>query len=565
MSDASTPPPPYSDWGADQEAIEFLETELNTEAVAMLAANHAVHDDQVYQTVRTVWAGLTDDSRSRLNKMNYFNVDTQTALIADTSEHDYYSKQVASEEHPSPPHTGDNGTRPLTPNPTANPDDNISREGPAEINVESPPLTDGELVHCSDAAINLLSQKPPPPREENNGEGSELRKEAEQLADHGSWSPEDGTDELPLLEQLVFPMSKILRDHIDPGWEPVQLGLMVMEGELKDDTGTYLLVSDDVYLIEPFHKIYLVNFLAYSDCRMIGAIKRHGKDGGANEYYSVPEKIERMRTCSFGPGPDTVRQPGSEYRIGFLLELANKNRRLIEAMVFIALVETIVSDLSDSSLRGRFVLLDPRTTRDGMLTFPTFDTAVSYAIAEYGDIVDVVQVRLPDKRPSNARGLDETYHFRDTSDGEGRTLNTLKFEYPLTEKTSGSGSLFKTVFSSKHVLMVNGKTQEVRFLALFLYKVEGCRVTESTETCRVVNGFGFVFCGFTGICRIYVGQDRRQALLSVHLHPRNASDREQPVLQEGVRVFVARKNHLPVRRAYKNFHWAMAYLPLGGK
>ena len=147
----------------------------------MSEANHAVHDVQVFQTVQNVWAGLGEDSKIRLNKMNYFDADTQTALYADTAEQDYLSsKQVDSQEHPSLPHTRENGSPPLTPNPTAKPDDNISREGPAENNVESPPLTDGELVHACDAAINLLSQKPPPPREENNGEGSELRKEAEQ-------------------------------------------------------------------------------------------------------------------------------------------------------------------------------------------------------------------------------------------------------------------------------------------------------------------------------------------------------------------------------------------------
>ncbi|KAK3238786.1 hypothetical protein CYMTET_51240 [Cymbomonas tetramitiformis] len=132
---------------------------------------------------------------------------------------------------------------------------------------------------------------------------SEFAADAMQAADAGSWDTK--------VREVLFPTSGRTLKNSDPAWEPVQLGLMMTEGALRDETGHLLDISDDTHLFSPFTKEILCRYLLSTGCGVY--------DGGTD----LESKVQSIHCADFGDlnGEDPTKRPG------FLVELHGVNKR----------------------------------------------------------------------------------------------------------------------------------------------------------------------------------------------------------------------------------------------
>ncbi len=391
------------DWGCDREAMQQIVTELQDsdqetldDISWMQNKQFEVHEDCVQ--IETIFKDLSEASKQKLVDLKFFGPVTFQKLTEETSQIDI-----------------------LTPNLV------VGNTGELENSLdESAAIEDAQALGIGGVA------------DDNGIQPSEFAADAMRAADPESWDTK--------VREVLFPTSV---KNIDPAWEPVQLGLMMTEGGLRDEGGHHLDISDDTHLFSPFTKEMLCGYLLNSDCDV---------DDGDTDLSS---KVQSIHAADFGDwnGSDPEKRPG------FLVELQNVNKRKMPALVFLSLARSVVPKLTANDANGgRIIVLnprikDPRAYDGGMETYGSYAEALAATVADCGDVIDVKIVTLGPSK--DTRKLEDTYFFRADFDEAAEHMTYFPKEKMSVEKSASQSSIIKSVQSNVPEYTINDELQAV--------------------------------------------------------------------------------------------------------
>ena len=498
MSETQQNTPEVFDWGIDREAIEQIVIELQEcdketldDISWMRGRKCEVHPgcDQL----ETIFKQLSDASKEKLLDLQFLGPVTIQRLTEDASQADV-----------------------LTPNLV------VCNTGELEESLEeTAAIEDAQALGIGGVAAD------------NDIQPSGFLADALRAADPGSCDTK--------VREVVFPTSV---KNIDPAWEPVQLGLMMTEGGLRDKNGYLLDITDDTHLFSPFTKEMLCEYLLSSNCDV---------DDGGNDLSS---KVQAVHNADFGDwdGSDP------EKRHGFLVELKNVNKRKMPALVFLSLVRSVVPKLTaNDAIGGRIIVLnprikDPRAYDGGMDTYGSYAEALAATVADCGDVIDVKIVTIGPNQ--DTRKLEETYFFRENYDEAAEHMTYFPKEKMSAEKSARQSSIIKSVQSNVPEYMINDELQAVSAVL-----IRSDRILFITLTLKRA-GCGFTLCGFAGVYCFPVSRHRRGVHVSLHHRARHAGGGEVQERAQAVRHAARQGHHFAFFCPDADKGWAVACHPL---
>ena len=498
MSETQQNTPEVFDWGIDREAIEQIVIELQEcdketldDISWMRGRKCEVHPgcDQL----ETIFKQLSDASKEKLLDLQFLGPVTIQRLTEDASQLDI-----------------------LTPNPV------VGNTGELEESLEESEATDAAQA----LGIGGVA-------DDNAIQPSGFLADALRAADPGSCDTK--------VREVVFPTSV---KNIDPAWEPVQLGLMMTEGGLRDKNRYLLDITDDTHLFSPFTKEMLCEYLLSSNCDV---------DDGGNDLSS---KVQAVHNADFGDwdGSDP------EKRHGFLVELKNVNKRKMPALVFLSLVRSVVPKLTaNDAIGGRIIVLnprikDPRAYDGGMETYGSYAEALAATVADCGDVIDVKIVTIGPNQ--DTRKLEDTYFFRADYDEAAEHMTYFPKEKMSAEKSASQSSIIKSVQSNVPEYMINDELQAVSAVL-----IRSDRILFITLTLKRA-GCGFTLCGFAGVYCFPVSRHRRGVHVSLHHRARHAGGGEVQERAQAVRHAARQGHHFAFFCPDADKGWAVACHPL---